>query len=80
MLGSWKVILQGDFSGIPFTAFWRHRCAPVQVVVLGPQLMCTMWCTWPLSCLVPLQPHGFLEGIDVFVLLNGDKELLSCPA
>ena len=27
MLGSWKVILQGDFSGIPFTAFWRHRCA-----------------------------------------------------
>ena len=29
MLGSWKVILQGDFSGIPFTAFWRHRCAPV---------------------------------------------------
>lgn len=25
MLGSWKVVLEGDFSGIPFTALWRHR-------------------------------------------------------
>ena len=33
MLGSWKVILQGDFSGIPFTAFWRHRCAPAHAAV-----------------------------------------------
>ena len=27
MLGSWKVVLEGDFTGIPFTALWRHRCA-----------------------------------------------------
>ena len=33
MLGSWKVILQGDFSGIPFTAFWRHRCEATPVSV-----------------------------------------------
>ncbi len=26
MLGSWKVVLEGDFTGIPFTALWRHRC------------------------------------------------------
>ncbi|KAK9837122.1 hypothetical protein WJX81_004609 [Elliptochloris bilobata] len=25
MLGSWKVLMKGDFSGIPFTSFWRHR-------------------------------------------------------
>ena len=25
MLGSWKVVLEGDFSGIPFTALWKHR-------------------------------------------------------
>lgn len=25
MLGSWKVVLNGDFTGIPFTALWRHR-------------------------------------------------------
>ena len=39
MLGSWKVILQGDFSGIPFTAFWCHRCACMQFMqlqFLGP--------------------------------------------
>jgi hypothetical protein len=28
MLGSWKVLLEGDFSGIPFTSFWRHRRVP----------------------------------------------------
>ena len=27
MLGSWKVVLEGDFTGIPFTALWKHRCA-----------------------------------------------------
>ena len=27
MLGSWKVVLEGDFTGIPFTALWRHRWA-----------------------------------------------------
>lgn len=27
MLGSWKVILEGDFTGIPFTALWKHRLA-----------------------------------------------------
>ena len=27
MLGSWKVVLEGDFSGIPFTALWKHRWA-----------------------------------------------------
>ena len=25
MLGSWKVVLEGDFTGIPFTALWKHR-------------------------------------------------------
>ncbi|BDA50633.1 Apocarotenoid-15,15'-oxygenase [Coccomyxa sp. Obi] len=25
MLGSWKVVLAGDFTGIPFTTLWRHR-------------------------------------------------------
>lgn len=25
MLGSWRVVLEGDFTGIPFTALWRHR-------------------------------------------------------
>lgn len=54
MLGSWKVILQGDFSGIPFTAFWRHRCGPVQVVCIGAS-----WC-------VPSNAHGIeCSGVDV---------------
>ncbi|KAK9823367.1 hypothetical protein WJX72_002263 [[Myrmecia] bisecta] len=25
MLGSWKVVMQGDFSDIPVTRLWRHR-------------------------------------------------------
>jgi carotenoid cleavage dioxygenase-like enzyme len=28
MLGSWRVVLSGDFTGIPYTALWRHRHAP----------------------------------------------------
>ena len=25
MLGSWKVVMQGDFSDIPVTSLWSHR-------------------------------------------------------
>ena len=25
MLGSWKVVLDGDFDGIPYTSLWEHR-------------------------------------------------------
>lgn len=32
MLGSWKVVLEGDFTGIPFTALWRHRWAMSKMV------------------------------------------------
>lgn len=27
MLGSWKVVLQGNYESIPHTAIWRHRYA-----------------------------------------------------
>ena len=64
MLGSWKVVLQGDFDDIPLTSIWRHRCAgPIRSIPCGRDLH---------ACQESFPAPGCLRGAETSWLL--------CPA